>query len=664
MIPDNILQRVCGITLLVVASLFSAQGMAALAQAAPVMSESQVVSTAQAVIHMLDYVSVDYPEAVQDGKVLNEVEYQEQLEFSVQVKEQLGKLPVNAGKEALLRQADLLWSKIDARAAATEVSALANELRGSVISTYRIAVSPGKAPDLKGAAALYASQCASCHGAEGRGDGVAAPGMEPAPANFHDAGRMAQRSVYGLYNTISLGVEGTPMTAYSQLSEEQRWALAFYVSSMAAGKELLDQGEAAYTSTTSTSGGKALSFVNLRDLAMLTENEIRQRDGEAAIAVFSWLKKNPDRLVTSGTESPLAFTARHLDESVAAYRSGNVVEAQRLAVTGYLEGFELVEASLNTANSELRKTIEDQMTAYRNLLRAGVPVSEVEAHAASLHTLLSSAASSMESSHLSATTAMVSSFFIIVREGLESLLVVAVILTFLIRAERRDALPYVHVGWISALALGGATWFAASYLISISGASREITEGLAALAASVILLYVGFWLHDKSHAGRWREFVGKHLEHALSRGTLWALAGVSFLAVYREAFETVLFYQALWQQAAGVESAVLGGLGLGCIVLAVTGWLIFRFGSRLPVGPFFAWSSVMLAALGIMFAGHGVAGLQEAGWLPTDPVSFFQLPALGVYANRQALVLQGILLTLVVVIFMRNRSRKAPVAVS
>lgn len=657
MISQNIVQQVFGMILLAVAGLLSVSVMAAPAQTAPAMSESQVVSTAQAVIHMLDYVSVDYPGAVSEGKVLNDVEYQEQLEFSVQVKEQLGKLPANAGKEALLRQADLLWSKIDARTAATDVSALANELRGSVISTYRIAVSPGKAPDLKGAAALYASQCASCHGADGKGDGTAAPGMEPAPANFHDAGRMAQRSVYGLYNTISLGVEGTPMTAYSQLSEEERWALAFYVASLAAGKELLDQGEAAYTG-----GGKAVSFGNLRDLALLTENEIRQRDGEAAIAVFSWLKKNPDRLVIGGVESPLAFTARHLDESVAAYRSGNVVEAQRLAVTGYLEGFELVEASLNTANSELRKTIEDQMTVYRNLLRAGMPVGEVEAHAASLHTLLSSAASSMESSHLSATAALVSSFFIIVREGLESLLVVTVILTFLIRAERRDALPYVHVGWISALALGGATWFAASYLISVSGASREITEGLAALAASVILLYVGFWLHDKSHAGRWREFVGKHLEHALSRGTLWALAGVSFLAVYREAFETVLFYQALWQQATGVESAVLGGLGLGCIVLAVTGWLIFRFGSRLPVGPFFAWSSVMLAVLGIMFAGHGVAGLQEAGWLPIDPVGFFQMPALGVYANRQALLLQGILLILVIVIFLRNRSRKAPAA--
>lgn len=652
MVLRNVLQPVCGILLLVTGGFFSSVMAAPSEQAVAVMSGSEVASTARAVIHMLDYISVDYPGAVSDGKVLNDVEYQEQLEFSVQVKEQLGKLPENPEKDALLRRADRLWSKIDARSAAAEVSALANELRGSVISAYKVAVSPGKTPDLQGAAALYASQCASCHGAEGKGDGAAAAGMEPAPANFHDADRMAQRSVYGLYNTISLGVEGTPMAAYSQLSEENRWVLAFYVASLAASKELLDRGAAAYAG-----GGKAVSFANLRDLAMLTENEIREHQGEAAIAVFAWLKKNPGQLA-SGAESPLAFTARHLDESVAAYRAGNVVEAQRLAVTGYLEGFELVEASLNMADGDLRKTIEDQMTAYRNLLRAGVPVSEVEAHAGSLHTLLASAASSMESSHLSATAALVSSFFIIVREGLESLLVVAVILTFLVRAERRDALPYVHFGWISALVLGGITWFVASYLISISGASREITEGLAALAASVILLYVGFWLHDKAHAGRWREFVGKHLEHALSRGTLWALAGVSFLAVYREAFETVLFYQALWQQAAGAESAVLSGLGLGCAVLALMGWLIFRFGSRLPVGPFFAWSSVMLVALGIMFAGHGVAGLQEAGWLPVDPVSFFQMPALGVYANRQALLLQGILLALVVVIFMRNRTRK------
>ena len=621
----------------------------------PVQAASDdATRTAQTIAHMLDYVGVDYPEFVRDGKVLDEAEYQEQLEFSVQVSEQLRKLPDHPAKAGLLRQAETLRSHIDARAPGAEVSGLAGELRQGVIGAYQIAIAPKRAPNLRGAARLYASQCASCHGVEGKGNGILAKGMEPAPSDFHDLARMGQRSVYGLFSTISLGVTGTPMTGFTQLSEEDRWALAFYVASLATPTDVAQKGAAIFAA-----GGKTLPFVNLRDLAAFTENEVRSSHGEDASLVFAWLRQNPGKAKIAA-ESPLAFTGRHLDESLAAYRAGDISLAQRLAVTGYLEGFELVEASLDASDRALRQDIETQMTAYRNLLRAGAPITEAERQAASVHTLLASAADKLDGSGLSPTTALVSAFFIIVREGLEALLVVAAIVAFLVKAERREALPYIHIGWMSALGLGALTWFVASYVIAVSGAGREVTEGITALAASAILLYVGFWLHDKSHAERWKAFVGRHLTHALTRGTLWALTGVSFLAVYREAFETVLFYQALWQQAEGARGSVLIGFGLGGGTLAILAWLIFRFGLRLPIGPFFAASSVLLALLGVMFAGHGVAALQEAGWLPLDPVNFFQVPALGMYANQQALWLQGILLAAVTAGFAWGYARRRP----
>ncbi|AAZ96676.1 cytochrome c, class I [Thiobacillus denitrificans ATCC 25259] len=608
--------------------------------------------TAQTIAHMLDYVGVDYPEFVRDGKVLDAAEYQEQSEFSVQVIEQLRKLPDNPAKAGLLRQAETLNARIAARAPGDEVSRLAGELRQGVIAAYRIAVAPKRAPDLRGAARLYAAQCAACHGAEGKGDGVQAGGMEPAPADFHDAARMRQRSVYGLFSTISLGVSGTAMGGFDQLSEAERWALAFYVSSLGTPAEVAQQGAARFAA-----GGSDLPFANLKTLVMTTENEVRARDGDAAAAVFAWLRQNPVEAKATA-EPPLAFAGRHVDESLAAYRSGDVALAQRLAVTGYLEGFELVEASLDASDRALRQEIETQMTAYRNLLRAGAPVADAEKQAALLHALLARAGDTLDAGGLSPFAALLGAFFILVREGLEALLVVAAVVAFLVKAERREALRYVHVGWIGALGLGVLTWFVASYVIAISGAGREVTEGITALAASAILLYVGFWLHDKSHADRWKAFVGRHLTHALSRGTLWALAGVSFLAVYREAFETVLFYQALWQQAEGARSSVLAGAGLGAATLAVLGWMIFRFGLRLPIGPFFAASSALLALLAVMFAGHGVAALQEAGWLPLDPVNFIEVPLLGIYANVQALSLQGGLIAVILVGFAWGHARR------
>lgn len=610
--------------------------------------------TAQAIAHMLDYVAVDYPEFVRDGKVLDQAEYQEQVEFSVQVSEQLRKLPENPARAGLLRQAEMLHARLDARAPGSEVAELAGALRQDVIAAYRIAIAPKRAPDLRGAAKLYAAQCAVCHGAEGKGDGVRARGMEPAPADFHDAARMRQRSVYGLFSTISLGVEGTAMGGFDKLSEAERWALAFYVSSLGTPAEVAQQGAARFAA-----GGSDLPFANLKTLVTTTENEVRAHGGDDAAAVFAWLRQNPGEAQATA-EPPLAFAGRHVDESLAAYRSGDVALAQRLAVTGYLEGFELVEASLDASDRALRQEIETQMTAYRNLLRAGAPVADAEKQAALLHALLARAGDALDAGGLSPLAALLGAFFILAREGLEALLVVAAIVAFLVKAERREALPYIHVGWIGALGLGVLTWFVASYVIAISGAGREVTEGVTALAASAILLYVGFWLHDKSHADRWKTFVGRHLTHALSRGTLWALAGVSFLAVYREAFETVLFYQALWQQAEGARSSVLAGAGLGAATLAVLGWMIFRFGLRLPIGPFFAASSALLALLAVMFAGHGVAALQEAGWLPLDPVNFVEIPLLGVYANAQALSLQGGLLAVIAIALVWGRARRRP----
>lgn len=614
--------------------------------------------TAQTIAHMLDYVGVDYPEFVRDGKVLDAAEYQEQSEFSVQVIEQLRKLPDNPAKAGLLRQAETLNAHIAARAPGDEVSRLAGELRQGVIDAWQVAIAPRRAPDLRGAARLYANQCASCHGAEGKGDGALAPGMEPAPADFHDVARMRQRSVYGLFNTISLGVAGTPMGGFAALSEDDRWALAFYVASLATPPEVAQKGAAIYAA-----GGSDLPFADLTVLATATENEILARHGEDGAIAFAWLKQNP-AAATHAAEPPLAFAGRHVDESLAAYRTGDVALAQRLAVTGYLEGFELVEASLDASDRALRQEIETQMTAYRNLLRAGAPVADAEKQAALLHALLARAGDTLDAGGLSPLAALLGAFFILVREGLEALLVVAAVVAFLVKAERREALPYIHVGWIGALGLGVLTWFVASYVIAISGAGREVTEGITALAASAILLYVGFWLHDKSHAERWKAFVGRHLTHALSRGTLWALAGVSFLAVYREAFETVLFYQALWQQAEGARSSVLAGAGLGAATLAVLGWMIFRFGLRLPIGPFFAASSALLALLAVMFAGHGVAALQEAGWLPLDPVNFIEVPLLGIYANVQALSLQGGLIAVILVGFAWGHARRGPALAS
>jgi high-affinity iron transporter len=195
--------------------------------------------------------------------------------------------------------------------------------------------------------------------------------------------------------------------------------------------------------------------------------------------------------------------------------------------------------------------------------------------------------------------------------------------------------------------LGIATWWVADNLIQISGASRELTEGFAALFAAVILVYVGFWLHNASHSKRWKAFVGHKVDNAMEGGTLWVLATVAFLAVYREMFETVLFYQAMWVQIdTGSEQSFLLGILTALTLLVVLSLLIYKAGVRLPIKQFFQINAVLLFLLAVVFTGQGISALQEAGIVSSSLLDFPRIEVLGVYPTAQGLGLQLLVLIL------------------
>jgi high-affinity iron transporter len=282
----------------------------------------------------------------------------------------------------------------------------------------------------------------------------------------------------------------------------------------------------------------------------------------------------------------------------------------------------------------------------------------VEAEARTIASLLDSARARLDAARLSPVTTFTSALIILLREGLEAILVVAAVIAVLIKSGRRGGLPYVHAGWIAALALGGLTWVIASYVVTVSGAGREVTEGVTALVAAAMLLYVGFWMHRHSHAARWKTFLESRVQAALSGRTLWTLASISFLAVYREAFETVLFFQALWVEAGPSGHLAVGaGCLAGFVGLGLIAWLILKLGLRLPVGWFFGVGSALMALLAIVLAGKGIAALQQAGRLPVGPVDLPTIPSLGVYPTWQGLITQLALVVLIVVAVAYSRRR-------
>ncbi|MBS0422570.1 MAG: FTR1 family protein [Proteobacteria bacterium] len=619
------------------------------------MGTAYAVDTPSTLLHVVDYIAADYSGAVDQGRVKNADEYKEMREFAEQALALGQSLPEHARKPELLQQAQELKALVMRGAPAPAVSAAAGHLHQTLIEAFQIQSVPRAVPALASAPALYERECSGCHGVNGLGDGPASRAMDPPPANFQDATRMSRRSVFSLYNTITQGVSGTAMPSFATLSEADRWTLALYVSNLAPTSAERQQGEAAWR----REGRWNQVFARAQTVYASSPDELRAQLGSEAVSVQAFLRAHPETLASLASRDPVVFAQATVESARQAYNSGDRARARQLAIQAYLEGFELVESRLSTLDSALVHETERAMMSLRQQIDAGTAVN-IDAPAAAVRLLLDRGRAALERGPLSAGTSFFSALLIFVREGLEALLVVAGIISILIRANRRDALPYVHVGWIGACALGLLTWMVATYLVSVSGASRELTEGVSALLAALMLVYVGYWLHTRSAAGAWQHFIRDHVGSALAKRSLWTMAALAFISVYREMFETVLFYQALWIEAgAGARGAVLAGVGVGALTLALIGYALLKYGIKLPLGAFFATSAALLCVLAVVMAGEGIHSLQEAGTLASTPVDGPTVSWLGIFPTLQTLVGQLTLAIAIAAVLWLARRRAA-----
>lgn len=601
-----------------------------------------VIADTRALLQLIDYVGVDYSEAVAEGDVIDQGEYAEMEEFASRITTELAALDHPEAVYLAAIAADLRRA-IAAKADPATIADLTLQLRQPLMADTQLPLLPQRLPDLTEAAALYQSRCALCHGDTGGGDGPTASGLDPAPTDFRDRARARQRSLFGLYNTITLGVDGTAMPPFPQLSDSQRWSLAFYVGSLF--------GDGSEPSVAPLAGEELMRAVTLTAPAEWERN----RHGPAETAL--WYREHPAQLFTAVPDS-LLTARRLLAASWASYRAGDVAAARSQAITAYLEGFELAEAALQNVNPALMRTTETALMAYRQDLNDRADEAVIAERFATADALLIRAKEALGDQDLAPSVAFTSSLVILLREGLEAILVLAAMMAFLIRTGRRDGLPYVHVGWVAALAAGGATWAVSTYVIAISGAAREVTEGFTALLAAAVLFYVGFWMHGGASAQRRGKFLQDKLQSALGKRTLWTLSLLAFLTVYREVFETVLFYQALGSQVGpDSQQAVVGGAIVAAVILVAVTWLLARFGVRLPLRQFFLVGSYLMIVLAMIFAGKGVAALQEAGRVSLTPMAGPRVDWLGLYPTWESLGLQVTLLALAALLMWRHARR-------
>ena len=448
------------------------------------------------------------------------------------------------------------------------------------------------------------------------------------------------------------------MTSFAHLSEADRWALAFYVGGIAYGPDQQAKGETLWRDDPKLH----VAVPSLEALSRSSEVDLVQSMQAAeAKAITAYLRARPEAVLSKdkAVAGTFVIARQRLDKALQAARTGDGAQAKALALSAYLDGVEPVEPTLAARDRPLMREIEAAMGQFRAQVGRGASDAELTKQAALITTLFDRAESVLQDSNTDTTTAFVGSFTILLREGLEAMLIVIGMIAFLRKAERPEVLRYVHAGWIGALLAGGVTWAIATYLVGVSGANREVTEGLSALFAAGVLLSVGIWMHQKSVAGRWQQYLHAKMSAALTRRSAIFLFSLSFVAVYREVFETILFFIAMWSEHNG--GAIVAGLVAGSVALASVAYWMLRVSKRLPIGKFFSISSMLIAVLAVVLVGKGIAALQEAGWVAQGLVAVPRIDWLGVYPSWQSLLAQlAVAVTATIGFFVNTRSTRVP----
>lgn len=560
------------------------------------------------VVGLLQYLEGDYPAAIASANASELAEQQGFADEAVQALEGPEGAPYRV-------RAASIKAAIEAKGEPTAVSAQCRELSQAIISEQKLVQSPKEPPDIMAGSKLFASACASCHGARGDGQSPIAVAMNPKPANFHDDELMSTLTPYKVFNTTTFGIKGTPMQAFSNLSDAERWNVSFFIFT-------LRQNECAPTST----------FKNpatLQQLATLTDAELLAATAMPAQALPCLRRVTPK----IDEHSSLGAAMTGVRQAQTLSQQGRHDQARQALVDAYLAGVEPIEPTLRARDAALVAEIE---TAFTRARITAQNHGDLTQDTNSLLAVLEHAASKKSSGGF--WSVFVTALFILLREGFEVAVVVGALLAVLKKMGATAQARVVHLGWVSALIFSVVVYWFGQHLLA--GANREWMETIVSLAAVFMLLYAALWLNARVNMSKFMTEMREKMKGALGSGNMFGLFLIAFTSVGRETLETALFIEGL---AGDSPAGAAWGAAAGLAVLAVFLVIVRRVGFVLPMKTLFKASTVLLIATAVMLIGKGLHGLQELGVLPLAPAPFFTVETLGIYPDWVSLLPQLVL---------------------
>ena len=348
----------------------------------------------------------------------------------------------------------------------------------------------------------------------------------------------------------------------------------------------------------------------------------------------------------SGKKAEAVTTNYQLNDGINLLREGlqafeqqdNATAQEKL--TTFIEIWPSIEGEVSTRNGSLYSKVESQ-----------VPVILAKGSEAKYQTELKQIITQLAEINPAAGYSALDAMLILLREGLEALLVVMALVSALRVANRPQGYKWVGGGVIAGLVLSLVAAFALQRLFpsSSSGTNREIIEGAVGIVAVLMILTIGAWLHSKSSLNAWQAYITKHMNKALTTGSFISLFALSFLSVFREGAETILFYVGILPNISTESFAF--GVGIAVILLAILAVVILKSSVKLPVPTMFKILTWVLYILGFKILGVSVHALQLTAVLPTTIIDILpNIEWLGFYATLQTIIAQLVYLALILLL--------------
>ena len=595
----------------------------------------EVAAAARRVAATAQLAADEYSLGVSGGRIIAAPEVEEARLFLAEARRNATRLP-GATAQSTAALLTTVESMVNRSADPDSVSRLVRTLVASLESQLKLALDeiPADPPSLSRGREIFLNTCTTCHGMTGRGDGPQAPTLTPRPANLADAASLRASSPLDFYRRITVGSAGTAMAPFEQaLSVEDRWAVAAYASTLR-----LPRPE----------GGVPAPLRAFAVTARMSDADVLAALPTGASDARLAAVRTMQAATRPASAEVFVAVRLQLDSAHALALAGRSEEARAMAMDAYIT-FEQVERQLRVKDPALTMRLEEAFSSLRTRTGTGATPAQLTEIRQELARSLERAERTIVDRN-SAPNVLAQSFIILVREGLEAILVIGALMAFLVKTGNAHRRRDIHLGVAAALAMSLLTALALETVFVLSRSSQEGLEGGVMMAAMATLFYVSYWLVSKMEVAKWNRFVKSKVEKALSRKSALALASVAFLAVYREGFETVLFYKALAVSGGtGSWIPVLAGIAVGSVVLAGVYVAINRFGVRLPLKPLFGVTSGLLYYMAFVFAGKGIAELQESGLIPLTPVAWGpRVPSMGIYPTVESLGLQAVLLLLAI----------------